>query len=98
MNHTTTTIEVNGHQLEIPAGLAAAGLSGREINRQAGVPDSKITYEITDEGHRLIPPQEKVQVQPGARYGTMDRVVAGGRWLRFAHRSTELTTLEKGGV
>lgn len=74
----TTTIEVNGHQLEIPAGLAAAGLSGREINRQAGVPDGKITYEVTAEGHRLVPPHEKVQIQPGASFGTMDRVVAGG--------------------
>jgi len=78
MNTTTTTIEVNGHQLEIPFGHAAAGLSGREINRYAGVPDGKITYEITDEGHRLVPPNEKVQPQSGSRYGTMDRVVAGG--------------------
>lgn len=75
-NHTF--IEVNGHQLEIPAGLAASGLSGREINRQAGLPDGKITYEVTAEGHRIVPPNEKVQVQHGARFGTMDRVVAGG--------------------
>jgi hypothetical protein len=75
---TTTTIEVNGHELEVPAGLAAAGLSGGEINRFAGISPNKITYEITSEGHRIVPANQKLPVQPGTRFGTMDRVIAGG--------------------
>jgi len=94
MNHAATTIEVNGHPLEIPAGLAASGLSGREINRQAGVPESKITYQVTAEGHRLVPAHEKVQVQPGARYGTMDRVVAGGVLRRPVQEAVEMATVD----
>lgn len=78
MNTTNPTIEINGQQLEIPAGHAARELTGRDITRFAGGSDGTIAYEITDEGHRLVPPNEKVQPTPGARYGTMDRVVAGG--------------------
>lgn len=90
----TILFEVDGHQIEIPAGLAAAGLNGCEINRLVGVPDGKITYEITAEGHNLVLPHEKVQVQPGAVFGTMARPVAGGSRDITARPVIEMATVD----
>jgi hypothetical protein len=72
-------ITIDGTEYEIPEGQASGGLRAEEIRERAGAHDRPIVYEVTAQGNEIVPNDKPVQVRPGARFGTLERVVAGGR-------------------
>jgi len=68
---------VDGITFEVPDGGAL--MLPQQIKELAKAERKPVLYRITQTGHEVMLQDQPLRVQPGDRFGTLDRVVAGGR-------------------
>jgi hypothetical protein len=68
---------VDGINFEVPDGGAL--MLPQQIKEVAKAERKPVLYRVTENGHEVMLPDQPLRVRAGDRFGTLDRVVAGGR-------------------